>query len=94
MLYKNLSWGAKWWKIPFRICLDAVSAWKGLLMGDGGYFLAILRAHFSFLKWMLFEKKQSVFPAKKTGQLAGLYGGNLVWQHFVKGKKYFSQLIK
>jgi GT2 family glycosyltransferase len=94
MLYKNLPWSQKWWKIPFRILLDLVSAWKGLFIGDGGYFLSILRAHFSFLKWILFKKKQSVFPEKKGGKPAGLYKGNIVWEHFVKGKKYFSQLIK
>jgi len=94
MLYKNLPWSQKWWKIPFRIFLDSVSAWKGLLKGDGGYFLAILRAHFSFFKWVLLKQDQSVFPVKRTGKLAGIYKGNLVWQHFVKGKKYFSQLIK
>ena len=94
MLYKNLPWSQKWWKIPFRIFLDAVSALKGLFIGDGGYFLSILRAHFSFLKWILFRQGQSVFPEKKGGKPAGLYKGNIVWEHFVKGKKYFSQLIK
>lgn len=94
MLYKNLPWSQKIWKIPFRIFLDAVSAWKGLLKGDGGYFLAILRGHFSFVKWILFRQKESIFPVKKNEQLAGLYHGNVVWQHFAKGKKYFSQLIK
>ena len=72
MLYKNLPWSEKWWKIPFRIFLDAVSAWKGLFIGDGGYFLAIFRAHCSFLKWMLFEKKTECFPGKKdrrTGRI-------------------------
>ena len=94
MLYKNLSWSQKCWKIPFRIFLDSVSAWKGLLVGDGGYFLSILRAHFSFLKWILARQKQSVFPIKKGGKPTGLYKGNIVWEHFIKGKKYFSQLIK
>ena len=94
MLYKNLPWSQKLWKIPFRIFLDAVSAWKGLFIGDGGYFLAILRAHLSFLKWMLFRKNKSVFPEKRDGVLSGLYRGNVVWEHFVKGKKYFSQFIK
>ena len=94
MLYKNLPWSQKWWKIPFRIFLDLVSAWKGLFIGDGGYFLAILRGHLSFLGWVLFRKNQSVFPEKRSGELSGLYKGNVVWQHFVKGKKYFSQLIK
>ena len=94
MMYKNLPWTQKWWKIPFRILLDSVSAWKGLLIGDGGYFLSILRAHFSFLKWILFRQGQSVFPQKKEAKPAGLYKGNIVWEHFIKGKKYFSQLIK
>jgi GT2 family glycosyltransferase len=94
MLYKNLPWSQKWWKIPFRIFLDSVSAWKGLFVGDGGYFLSILRAHFSFLKWVISRRDQSVFPVKKGGKPAGVYKGNVVWEHFVKGKKYFSQLIK
>ncbi|HET6721842.1 MAG TPA: glycosyltransferase family 2 protein [Chitinophagaceae bacterium] len=94
LLYKNLPWSEKWWKIPFRISLDTISAWKGLLSGDGGYFLAILRAHFSFWKWVLLKQDQSVFPVKKTGKLYGIYRGNVVWEHFAKGKKYFSQLIK
>ena len=94
MLFKNLPWSQKWWKIPYRLFLDMVSAWKGLFIGDGGYFISIYRAHFSFFKWVLFQKKHSVFPEKRKGELYGLYKGNLVWQHFVKGKKYFSQLIK
>ena len=94
MLYKNLPWSQKWWKIPFRIILDAVSAFKGLVIGDGGYFVAIFRAHFSFLKWILLRRDQSIFPVKKIAKPVGIYKGNLVWQHFVKGKKYFSQLIK
>ena len=39
MLAKNLPWSQKWWKIPFRIFLDNISAIKGLFTGDGGYFL-------------------------------------------------------
>jgi hypothetical protein len=35
-----------------------------------------------------------VFSLKKGRKPAGLYKGNIVWEHFVKGKKYFSQLIK
>ena len=94
MLYKNLPWSQKWWKIPFRQFLDSISAWKGLLTGDGGYFIAILRAHAAFAKWLFFKRHRSVFPSKRTGKLYGLYKGNMVWQHFVKGKKYFSEIIK
>ena len=94
MLAKNLPWSQKWWKIPFRIFLDLVSAVKGLLIGDGGYFIAIIRAHLAFVKWILFMQHKSVFPQKKNKELHAVYNGNLVWQHFVKKKKFFSQIIK
>ena len=94
MLAKNLPWSQKWWKIPFRIFLDAVSACKGLVIGDGGYFLAILRAHLGFAKWILFKQGKSVFPKKRTGALQGVYHRNLVWMYFVKKKKVFSEVVK
>ncbi|HEY2720451.1 MAG TPA: glycosyltransferase family 2 protein [Chitinophagaceae bacterium] len=94
MLAKNLPWSQKWWKIPFRIFLDEISAFKGLFIGDGGYFLAILKAHLGFLKWMLLKQHKSVFPRQKTNKLFGLYRHNLVWAYYVKKKKHFSDLIK
>jgi GT2 family glycosyltransferase len=94
MLAKNLPWSQKWWKIPFRIFLDAVSATKGLLKGDAGYFLAIFRAHLGFVKWVLFKQYKSVFAEKKSKELYGVYDQNLVWAYFVKKKKLFSQLFK
>lgn len=94
MLYKNLPWSQKWWKIPFRILLDELSAWKGLIKGDAGYFLAIFRAHAAFVKWLFFYQGKSNFPLKRKGKLMGLYNGNLAWAHFVRKKKYFSQIVK
>jgi GT2 family glycosyltransferase len=94
MLAKNLPWSQKWWKIPFRVCLDIISALKGLVTGDAGYFLAILRGHFAFAKWILLKQSQSVFPVRRNRRLKGVYPRNLVWQHFIKKKKYFSQIIE
>lgn len=71
MMAKNFPWSQKLWKIPFRIFLDALSAWKGLLTGDGGYFLAILRAHVAFAKWVVFKQNQSVFPEKEMADCGG-----------------------
>ncbi len=45
MLYKNLPPGQLLWKLPLRLALDAVTAWKGLFAGDGTYFIAVLKAH-------------------------------------------------
>ena len=93
MLTKNFSLANALWKIPIRLGLDAIAAWKGLLAGDGGYFIAILKAHVHFFKWMLLDKKQSVFPVKKEGKLSGSYNGSIIWQYFIKKKKTFSQIV-
>ena len=93
MLAKNFSLIDALWKIPFRLMLDAVAAWKGLLSGDSGYFGTILKAHIHFLKWILFDKKQSVFPVKKEGGLGGWFNGSVVWQYFIKKKQTFLQIV-
>jgi GT2 family glycosyltransferase len=93
MLSKNLPFVKKLWVVPVRDFLDAVSAWKGLLTGDAGYFIAIIRAHLAFAKWWLFYKKRSVFPSIKEGTLNGYLQKNMVWQHFFKKKKYFSEIV-
>jgi len=93
MMSKNFPLRKKLWVMPARNFLDAVSAWKGLLTGNPGYFLAIVRAQVAFLKWWLFHKKKSVFPIKRTGQLHGYLKKNMIWQHFVKRQKYFSEIV-
>lgn len=93
MLSKNLPLRKKIWIMPVRNLLDGISAWKGLLTGDGGYFIAILRAQIAFVKWWLFHKKKSVFPASRKGPLSGFWKGNTVWQHFVKKKKRFDEIV-
>lgn len=94
MLSKNLPLAKKLWIIPVRNLLDAVSAWKGLISGDGGYFIAILRAHAAFIKWWLFYKHKSIFPASREAALSGYLQKNMVWQHFVKKKKKFSEIVE
>ena len=94
MLYKNWPWRVKWWKLPVRIALDAVSAWKGLLGGQAGYFKAVVRAHLAFVKWVVFQQQKSVFPLRKTGSLTGVYSGNLVWQYFVRKRRFFGEIVR
>ena len=79
--------------MPVRNFLDTVSAWKGLLSGDAGYFFAILKAQLAFFKWWLFYQKKSIFPVTKKGILSGYLQKNMVWQHFAKKKKYFSEIV-
>ena len=93
LLYKNLPMSEKWWKIPFRMALDQVAALKMLLSGDGGYFIAVIRAHLAFIKWVLVGRKQP-FVADKPSlkKLDGVLRGNIVWEHFIKGKTRFDEL--
>lgn len=93
MLNKNLPLSQKIWIVPIRFFLDTISALKGLLTGDTGYFAAIVKAHFAFLNWYFFHRKNSLFPASRKGYLHGYLAKNIVWQFFVKNKKTFSEIV-
>ena len=94
MLWKNLSWPARFYILPIRFLLDAVSAWKNLTERQPQYFTAVMKAHFGFMGWLFLHQNKSVFPRVKTGKPSGVYPGSTVWQHFVKGRKLFSEIIQ
>ena len=94
MLAKNFPLSAAFWKIPFRIMLDVIAAYKELFSGNPHTYMAILKAHFYFIKWLLLNKRQSVFPISKNGKLNGWYNGSVVWQYFIKKKTRFSEIIR
>jgi len=93
MLSKNLPFSKKVWVMPLRLGLDLVSAFKGLFGGDGGYFKAVIRAEWAFIKWWLFKRSSAKRPANKNGKLHGYLGHNIAWQYFVRKKKYFSEIV-
>jgi GT2 family glycosyltransferase len=93
MLSKNLPLNEKLWKMPKRIFLDAVFAWKCLLSGDANAFFAIAQAHFALLKWWFIRKNKTALPRKSTLSLKGVLGKSLVWEYFSKKKKYFSEIV-
>ena len=93
MLAKNLPWWQVMLKIPLRLLLDAVSAWKSLFGKQGIYFKAILEAHIGFFGWLLLHRHRSVFPKKRHKRLQGWFRGSVVWQHFIKGRKQFSEIV-
>lgn len=94
MLAKNLAWHQRIWIIPFRFCLDGVTAWKQLFSGDTGTFKAIIQAHFAVIGWVFTGRKKSNFPVKRTGKLQGVLRANLAWLHFARGKNKFSEIVK
>ena len=93
MLTKNSPAFTAVLKIMLRFILDQASAWRGLFSGDGGYFVAIIKAQIHFIGWLLFFKKRSVFPIKKTGKLSGWYSRSVAWAYFIRKKKCFSEIV-
>lgn len=93
MLTKNYSVAEKLWKLPVRLVLDGISVLPPLLKGDIGYLGAVLKAHFSFYKWVLSKKDRRFFPLKRAGNVGGIYKGSIVWQFFVKKKQHFAEIV-
>lgn len=93
MLSKNLPFIQKLWKIPLRLLLDAVSAWKNIPLGEWQYFRAVFKAHLHWIKWIWFQQNESIFPVKKTNSLSGVYKGSVAWKHFIQKKKIFKEIV-
>ncbi len=99
MMAKNLPWYQKIYKLPLRVMLDVVFALKNLLAGQPAPCKAVFKAHVAVLGWMLSPKgKSSAQAVYKAGRLPlnklqGVYKGSIVWQHFVKGKTTFLQIV-
>ena len=93
MLAKNLPKRQAVWKIPLRVLMDLISAFKSLFAGQVVYFLAIVEAHMAFLKWLLFKRKKSVFPVRRLAHLPGWYRHCVAWKHFVEGRERFDEIV-
>ncbi|MEO6963720.1 MAG: glycosyltransferase family 2 protein [Puia sp.] len=93
MLAKNLPKRQSIWKIPLRLVMDVISAWKSLVGGEAIYFFAIMEAHMAFLRWLFFKRGQSIFPLRTRARLTGWYQHSVAWKHFVRGKKTFAEIV-
>ncbi|HQR94476.1 MAG: glycosyl transferase family 2 [Bacteroidetes bacterium 24-39-8] len=94
MLCKNLPWHELIWKLPFRLGLDAISAWKGLLSGDSSFFTAIFKAHINLFLWILQGKIKKTVGCKPLSGLNGVYSGSVVWQYFIAKHTQFQEIIE
>jgi len=93
MLTKNLPLSSLIWKLPARLSLDAISAYKGLLSGDTSFFFAIAKAHFAYMAYVLSGKLKRTASPKALETLEGVYPGSVVYQYFIKNKQYFSKIV-
>ena len=84
-------------KILFRMILDGVAAFKFLFEGKGLHFIAVIKAHGSFYSQLLNTLKKrkaiKILPNFKHTEF-GIFKNSIVYLHFVKGIKTFSEIIK
>ncbi|MBL7931019.1 MAG: glycosyltransferase family 2 protein [Bacteroidia bacterium] len=84
-------------KVFYRMILDGVAAFKFLLSGQAKHFFAVIHAHFTFYTWLpsILRERDSLKKQKNFRyNFTNVYNGNIVWEHYVKGLKKFSDLKK
>ena len=94
MLWKNTPISMLILKLPIRFSLDAIAAYKALFNKDSGYFFAVAKAHIHFGKWLLFDKKKSLFVRKPIAKkIDGMYARSILWQYYMKKKRTFLEIM-
>ena len=94
MMAKNMRMGEAVWKIPLRLLLDVVSAVKSLVAGEGRYFTAVFRAHLAFFRWCVVVVGKRDHLPRRGYELKGYLTKSVVWAHFVKGRRVFSEIVR
>ena len=90
LLYKNLPSHLVFPVFMVRFPLDGIAALKFLLDGGFADFYAVIRAHFYFYgHFMDIRRKRKQF---KQSMVHGIYKGNLVVEHHLRGKNLFTEL--
>lgn len=93
LLTKNLNPDRRLFILFIRFWLDFISLLKFVADGKFQHAMAISKAHRSFL--MNIQKNWSKrTPDVSSFNKTGFYMGSIVWQYFVKGKKYFKDLMR
>jgi len=93
MMTKNLPVLERVWKIPLRIFLDAIAAYRSLIDGNFSTFISIASAQLHYAEWVFTGKRGKKFSKIKMKNIVPVYDGSIVWQYFIKQKKTFSEII-
>ncbi len=94
LLYKNLPSGKRERVIFTRMIMDGISAFRFLFHGALKDFLAVIRAHVAYfgIKHTYRGMNKQSSPQKNNVIVTGIYGGSIVADFFLKGKRRFEQL--
>ncbi len=93
MMTKNLPLRESLWKIPVRIFLDVVAAYRALIDANFSTFISIANAHLYFLRWIFTGRRGEKLRKIKMDALHGVYNGSIAWIYFMKKKKTFSEIV-
>lgn len=93
MLWRNWSALRICLLFPVRLILDGVMAFRGLLTGDRYVFMAVLKAHFAFYKWLIWVKDHHNIKNSYLEKMDGYFHGSVVWDFFIRKKKKFSEIV-
>ncbi len=95
-LTKNATPQFLFFKIIYRMILDGVAAFKFLFEGSGSHFIAVIKAHGSFygqLSSTLKKRKAMRQMPNFVDSTSGVFEKNIVYLHFIKAKKKYSELF-
>lgn len=94
LLYKNLPKGQLFKILLYRSVLDMVAGVKFIFDGQIKHFFAILKAHFHFYKMYPKFRAKRIANRQQTKleSIPEIYKKSIVFQHFAKGVKLFSDL--
>lgn len=89
VLLKHLNTGELLFKLPLRIILDWIAALQFLLTGSGKNFLAVLRAHGSFIANLPvgLKKRRELRALYPKYDDAMIYKGSIVVHYYLAGKR-------
>lgn len=81
-------------KLFYRMGLDGMAAMLFLTKGEFKQFSAVFNAHVSFYGKLstFLKKRKEVKASSTTFDRSGLFGGNILWNHYVKGVKSYAKL--
>ncbi len=93
MMTKNLPFFEALWKIPLRIILDIIAAFRALIDGNFSTYISIASAHMHYAEWIFTAKRGKKLKKIKMKNMLPVYRSSIVWQYFIKKKKTFSEIM-
>ncbi len=88
LVYKNFSRAELMFKLPLRLLLDWVAALRFILSGQVDHAREIFRAHYFFIgKLQNLTRKRRLLSQAHKENTVGRYGGSIVLDFFLRGKR-------